>query len=301
MDPGDGRLVVLAGGRWHPVGAVAGRDSTSGRNGMAHPADERILWRLSPGDHNPILVADFQAMSMSPRLSEMLSEHIPGQAVFQIDPIAVLSGKRRYAPLPELAGACADEFTSSGRDRGRVLVVGHCSASPLALRVAGLLSRTRTVTAILVNPLWPVDRDVTAKFTEFLSKFGPADRPAPALDGDPDEVVAAMDQVFRDEVTALAASRGISASAGAFEDLTVWYRAWLSFLLAGRNDTDNGQVAGEATVTVLSDSPALVEVPGLSRDAYQVHELPPQPVGMVTPELADLVAAHVMATLRAPA
>ena len=264
---------------------------------MTHPADEQILRRLSPGDSNPILVADFQAMSMSPRLSETLSEHIPGRTVFQIDPIGVLSGKRLYAPLPQLAAACAEEFLSSGTAAGRVLVVGHCSASPLALRVAGLLAPTRSVTAVLVNPMWPADEHVTAKFVEFLSKFGPADRPAPALDGDPDQVVSTMDQVFRDEVIALAASRGISGSAGVFEDLIVWYRAWLSFLLAARNDTSIEQAVGQATVTVLSDSPALVEVPGLNTGAYPVQELPPQPVGTVTPELAELVANHIMAGL----
>jgi hypothetical protein len=48
---------------------------------------------------------------------------------------------------------------------------------------------------------------------------------------------------------------------------------------------------------VLSDSPALVEVPGLSKGTYPVQQLPPQPVVPVTPELADLVATHIRATL----
>jgi hypothetical protein len=73
---------------------------------MTHSGEARILRRLNPGDANPILVADFQAMSMAPRLSETLSERIHGQAVFQIDPIGVLSEERLYVPLPELAAAC---------------------------------------------------------------------------------------------------------------------------------------------------------------------------------------------------
>lgn len=263
---------------------------------MTHTFDEQILRRLSPGDSDPILVADFQAMSMSPRLSETLSEQIPGQAVFQIDPISVLSGKRLYASLPELAEACAEEFRSTGCQHGQMLVVGHCSASPLALRVAGLLAPAGPTTAVLVNPTWPDDEQVSAKFTEFLGKFGPADRQAPPLDGDPDQAVSAMDNILRDEVTALAARRGVSGSAGVFQDLTLWYRAWLSFLLAGRNDTGSGAV-GQATVTVLSDSPALVQVPGLNKDAYPIQQLPPQPIGTVTPELADLVAKHITAIL----
>ncbi len=260
-------------------------------SGMTHPGDERILRRLSPGDADPILVVDFQAMSMAPRLSEMLSERIPSRAVFQIDPIGVLSGQRLYVPLPKLAAACASELSSAGAAHGHVLVIGHCSAAPLALGVANLLAPARGVTAVLVNPTWPDDAHVAAKFTEFLGKFGPATRPAPDLDADPVQVVSAMEQVFKDEITALATSRGLSSSAGAFSDLILWYRAWLAFLLAGRNDK---RAAGRAAVTVLSDSPSTLEVPGLSRDAYPVRELAPQPVGRVTPELAEMVADHVV-------
>ncbi|MFJ6167547.1 alpha/beta fold hydrolase [Micromonospora orduensis] len=260
---------------------------------MTHSGDERILRRLSSGDTDPILVADFQAMSMSPRMSDMLSERIQGRPVFQIDPIGVLSGERRYVPLSELAAACADEFRESGAQQGRIVVIGHCSAAPLALHVAGLLAHGRAVTAVLVNPTWPRDEHVTVKFDEFLAKFGPAARPAPDLNDDPELVVSAMAQILLDEVTALAASRGVSSSAGAFSDLIVWYRAWLAFLLAGRNDREIRRAAGQAAVTVLSDSPSAVTVPGRDADAYLVRELPPQPVGTVTPELAELVAACV--------
>ena len=259
---------------------------------MTAGVDERILRRLSPGAADPILVADFQAMSMSPRLSEMLGEHLAGRAVFQLDPIAVLSGSRRYLPMPELAAACAQEFRVAGADRGDVLVVGHCSAAPLALRVAAELASTRTVTAVLVNPSWPDDDHVAAKFTEFLGKFGPAPHPVPELSGDPDEVVASLERVFGDKVAALAASRGISGTAGAFTDLIVWYRAWLAFLLAGRNDPPLRPGRWPA-VTVLSDAAPTVAVPGLDRDAYPVREIPPQPVGTVTAELAQIVAAHL--------
>ena len=256
--------------------------------------DELILRRLSAGEANPILVADFQALSLAPRLSEMLSESIQGKPVFQIDPIGVLTGKRLYVPLPELATACANEFLRSGVDDSHVFVVGHCSATALSLRVADLLASSRPVTAVLVQPAWPDGELVKEKFAEYLSKFGTATRPCPDLDADPWQVVSAMEQLFRDEMAALAAGRDLTGSMGAFADLLAWYRGWLAFLLACRNDTSIEQAVGRAAVTVLSDSPSTVEVKGLSRDAYQVRELPtPQPVGPVTRELADLVAAYV--------
>jgi hypothetical protein len=260
---------------------------------MHSDVGEVILRRLSTGGASPVLVADFQTMSIAPRLSEMLSERIQGQPVFQIDPLRVLSGTRLYASLPELAATCAEEFVGSGADHGRVFVVGHCSAAPLAVRVAGLLASARSVTVVLVNPSWPDDDHVTAMFAEFLGGFGTANRPCPALDADPCLVVSVMEQIFREEMIALAASRGLSGSAGAFSDLLVWYRAWLAFLLAGRNDRGTGRAAGRAAVTVLSDCVSAVTVPGLSTDAYRVREMAPQPAGAVTRELADVVAAHV--------
>ncbi|MEV4118620.1 hypothetical protein [Micromonospora sp. NPDC049645] len=256
--------------------------------------DELFLQRLSGGEANPILVADFQALSMAPRLSEMLSENVQGRPVFQIDPIGALSGTRLYIPLPELAAACVDEFLRSGADNGHVFVIGHCSSSALSLRVADMLASSRPVTALLVQPGWPDDELVQEKFDEYLSKFGPATRSCPDLDGDPSTVVAAMEQVFRDEVTALAANRDLGGTMGAFSDLIVWYRGWLAFLLACRNDTSIEGALGRAAVTVLSDSPSTVEVKGLNRDAYQVVELPmPQPAGPIVPELAEFIATQV--------
>lgn len=256
--------------------------------------DEPILRRLSTGAADPILVGDFQSMSMAPRLSEMLSESIQGKPVFQIDPVGVLSGTRLYAPLPELAAACAEEFLSSGAAHGHALVVGHCSSSALSLRVADLLAAKLSVTAVLLQPAWVDDELVAEIFAEFLGKFGPATRACPDLDADPWQVVSAIERLFRHEIDALADRSNLGGAMGAFEDLLVWYRGWLAFLLACRNDTSLEEAVGRAAVTVLSDSPSTITIPGLNKDAYQLCELPsPQPAGPVTPELAKLVAAHV--------
>lgn len=259
---------------------------------MTVPGGERILRRLAPGDTAPILVADFQPMSMAPRLSELLCERLPGRPVFQLDPIGVLSGPRRYLPMRELAAAALRQFRCAGAEHGAVQVVGHCSAAPLSLRIAAGVATARPATAVLVNPSWPDDDHVAAKFAEFLGKFDRVPHPAPALDGDPGLVVASLERVFQQKVAALAASRGISGSAGAMTDLIVWYRAWLAFLLAGRNETPIGTGASPPVV-VLSDAAPTVVVPGLAAGSYPVYQLPPQPVGTVTPELARLVAEHL--------
>lgn len=256
--------------------------------------DDASIRRLSTGAADPILVADFQSMSMAPRLSEMLSESVQGRPVFQIDPVGVLSGTRLYAPLEELAAECVEEFLRSDAAHGHALVIGHCSASALSLRVADQLAARMPVTAVLLQPAWVDDELVTEKFVEYLSKFGPTTRACPDLDGDPGQVVTAFEQLFRDEIDALAQSRNLAGAMGAFEDLLVWYRGWLAFLLACRNDTSLDAAVGRAAVTVLSDSPSEITVPGLAKDAYEIRELPsPQPAGPVTAELAKLVAEHV--------
>ncbi|PTA47769.1 hypothetical protein [Micromonospora sp. RP3T] len=256
--------------------------------------DESILRRLSAGARDPILVADFQPLSPAPRMSQMLSESIEGKPVFQIDPIGVLMGERRYASIPELAGECVEQFRTSGAEDGHTFVVGHCSASALALGVADLLAADRAVTAVLLLPAWPDDELVVEKFGEYAAKFGRTTRPCPDLDADPEHVVAEIEQIFRDEMNALAAGRNLTDAMGAFGDLLVWYRGWLAFLLACRNDVGAGRTGGRAAVTVLSDSPSTVAVKGLDRSAYDVVALPSSyPAGPVTAELAEHVAAYI--------
>jgi hypothetical protein len=102
-----------------------------------------------------------------------------------------------------------------------------------------------------------------------------------------------MEQLFREQIAVLAASKGLSGSAGAFSDLLAWYRAWLAFLLASRNDVSTDHAAGQAAVTVLSDSLPAVTVPGRAREACRMQQVPAQSAGTVTRELAEIVAAHV--------
>jgi len=109
--------------------------------------------------------------------------------------------------------------------------------------------------------------------------------------GSPDSILIVVSNPL-DEMTALAASRGLTDSMGAFSDLLLWYRGWLAFLLAGRNDAPVEMTTGQAEVTVLSDSPSTLTVEGLSKNAYRVCELP-QPTDTVTVEVAKIVATYI--------
>jgi hypothetical protein len=253
-----------------------------------------ILKRLTKGDAEPVLVADFQAWATAPRLSRLLSRRAEGHPVHQVDPIGALSGDRPYLPLQDLAELCAEEFLASDPAGGRVFIVGHCSASALSFHVAELLCDSRDVTTILVGPVWPDVAHVRRRFAETLTNLGAAVRPCPDLDGDPVAAVARMEHVLKAEVDALAASRGLDSAADAFSELLGWYRGWLAFLLACDNDPHKTWETARTKVVALAAPAAHVTIPGLSADAYQLDEVPT--LGQdepITPELAEAVLAQL--------
>ncbi|MFC0003412.1 hypothetical protein [Micromonospora siamensis] len=255
---------------------------------------QTILKRLTKGDAEPVLVADFQAWTTAPRLSRLLSRRADGHPVSQIDPIGVLSGDRPYLPLPELAELCAEEFLAADPAGGRVFIVGHCSASALSLHIAELLGDSHDVTTILVGPVWADLAHVRRRFAETLTNLGAAVRPCPDLDGDPVAAVARMEHVLKAEVDALAASRGLDSAADAFSELVGWYRGWLAFLLACHNDPRKTWDTARTTVVALAAPATQVTIPGLSVGAYRLEEVPAlaqdEPI---TPELAEAVLAYV--------
>lgn len=265
-------------------------------------SEQSILRQLTEGDADPILVAEFRAWTTAPRLSRLLDGEAQGHPIYQIDPVGVLSGDRRYLPVRDLAATAAAEFLASAPVGGRVFIVGHCSASALSLHVARLLEGSRDVTAILVGPVWPDEEHVRSRFAEALSNFGVPDRPCPALDGDPDTAVGRMEQVLKEELDALAASRGVSGAAKAFGELLAWHRGWLAFLLACHNDPpmtwESATTTARTEVIALSRSTADVTVPGLSQDAYQRYHAPVlNEEDPITPELAGCVLAQLRRSL----
>jgi hypothetical protein len=242
--------------------------------------DRPILTQLTAGDAEPVLVADFQEWSTAPRLSRLLSGRSGGRPVYRIDPISVLASDQVYLPLEDLAAACAGEFRSCGPPEGRVFIVGQCAASALSLRVAELLQGTRNVAVILVQPTWPGGEHVWDRFAEFTANLGVADRARPDLDGDPAESVVRMEAMLRDELAAIAAGRGAGETADAFTELLAWYRAWLAFLLACRNDLarhdgrPTARPSAALSITVLAGTASDAVVPGLAPGEYEVVQVP---------------------------
>ncbi|CAL9444062.1 hypothetical protein SUDANB95_02294 [Actinosynnema sp. ALI-1.44] len=248
--------------------------------------------RLSTGDGAAVLVADFQPLTASPRLSRLVSDIATGHPVYQVDPRGAVSGDRLYAALPELAEETAATFlaTEPPEAAGRpVFVVGHCSAAALSLRIADRLAGEREVTAVLVQPSWPGDDHVTERFAEFQGKLGVGGEACPDLDGDPWATITGMEQLMTDGLAAVAKRLGLGKPPLAFAELQVSYRTWLAFLLACRNDRPVKLPADAVAIEVLSDDPAFV-LPGGAANRCRVTPPPPADrPDAVTPELAKHV------------
>ncbi|HLK02439.1 MAG TPA: hypothetical protein VKU39_21365 [Streptosporangiaceae bacterium] len=256
---------------------------------------DMLLRRLAAGDAEPILVADFQAFSSAPRLSQLVCNSAPGRPVYQVDPLAALSQDRPYISLADLAAEAADSFARSQPADGPAYVIGYCSASALALHIATLLARSREATAVLLRPSWPSTQSVEETFSTLAANMGAPQLPCPELDGDPDRSVRSMEEQLAEQLAVLTSSQGLDASADTFGELLLTYRSWLAFLLACSNDSRADTADGPSTVTVLAEAPDSVTVPGLPAGRFKVYPLPVlDDENPVTPEVVELLAAQLL-------
>jgi hypothetical protein len=256
-----------------------------------------IVRQLVAGTARPILVADFQAFSSAPRLSHLVSNRAEGRPVYQVDPLGALSQDRAYISIADLAAEAVGSFTRSQPADGRAFVIGYCSAAALAMHIATLLARTREATAVLLRPTWPGTDNIEATFATLAAKLGARQLPCPELNGDPERRVRDMEQLLRNQLEALITAQGLDRADDTFGELLLTYRSWLAFLLACRNDSLAWPADETAAVTVLSEAPDGVAVPGLCPGQFEVCPLPgfdsDKPI---TPEVVELLVAQITGT-----
>jgi hypothetical protein len=255
---------------------------------------DKIVRRLVTGTAKPVLVADFQAFSSAPRLSRLVSDQTEGRPIYQVDPLDALSQDRPYISLADQAAEAVGAFERSQPADGRAFVIGYCSAAALSMRIATLLARSREATVVLLRPSWPGAETVQDTFKTLAGNLGARQLACPDLDGDPDHCVRSMEELLRAQLAILATSQGLDESADTFRELLLTYRSWLAFLLACRNDSLAAGAAGLTAVTVLTETPESVTVPGLSPGEFEVYPLPASDEdNPVTPEVAELLVARI--------
>ncbi|MDQ2813549.1 MAG: hypothetical protein M3Z75_17190 [Actinomycetota bacterium] len=254
----------------------------------------KIVQQLVTGTAKPVLVADFQAFSSAPRLSHLVSGQAEGRPIYQVDPLDALSQNRPYISIADLAAEAADAFARSQPADGPAFVIGYCSAAALSVHIATLLGRSREATAVLLRPSWPDSEGIEQTFATLAANIGAPQLPCPDLDGDPGHCVQRMEELLRGELQTLVVSQGLDASADTFGELLLTYRSWLAFLLACRNDSLPGWAGRTTAVTVLTEAPDSVAVPGLSPAEFEVCPLPvADGDNPVTPEVVELLVAQI--------
>jgi hypothetical protein len=257
---------------------------------------DKIVQQLVTGSAKPVLVADFQAFSSAPRLSDLVSGQAEGRPVYQVDPLNALSQGRPYISIADLAAEAVASFARSQPADGPVFVIGYCSAAALSVHIATLLARSRKATAVLLRPSWPDAESIEGTFATLASNVGARQLACPDLDGDPAHCVRRMEELLRTELATLVTSQGLDPSADTFGELLLTYRSWLAFLLACRNDSLAGWAGGTTAVTVLTETPDSVTVPGLPPGGFEVCPLPVADAdNPVTPEVVELLVAKIAA------
>ncbi len=255
---------------------------------------DEIVRQLVTGAAKPVLVADFQAFSSAPRLSHLVSGQAEGRPVYQVDPLNALSQGRPYISIADLAAEAVASFARSQPADGPVFVIGYCSAAALSVRIATLLARSREATAVLLRPSWPDTEGIKDTFAMLAANLGARQLPCPELDGDPGRCVRRMEELLRAKLEALVTSQGLDGSADTFGELLLTYRSWLAFLLACRNDSLAGWAGGTTAVTVLTEAPDSVTVPGLPAGEFEVCPLPVlDEDNPITPEVVELLVAQI--------
>jgi len=246
---------------------------------------------LSNGHAAPILVADFQPFSASARLSDLISAKARDSPVYQLDPLVCLSQRDTYLTLADIAGEYAAAFEVADPVSSEFCVVGYCSAAALALHIARLLAGTRKAVTILVRPVWPDTALVHRQFAQFRTELGSRHHARPDLNCDPGQVIKEMEGMLRADLSALAAERGVRQTNPAFTVLLKRYRAWLSFLLAIRNDLPLPWALDERVCVFAGTSePVVIPWGGASDcEVTRLTSLDAEP--LVSPDLAGAVLA----------
>ncbi|SRR6266705_859558 len=253
---------------------------------------EPMFERLTADGAEPVFVADFQRVSSTPRFGELLSVGHSGHPVYQADPVGYLAARSGYQPLAELAELYASAFLGTGAVERAVTVVGYCSAAALSLRIAERLARSCEVRAILVRPAWPDDVMIDSEFARLRVNLGAAKTACPDLATDNASILRRMEQLLRADLRTMITARNLHEPSVLASGLHARSLAWLSFLLACREDVKapwRGVPAPE--VVTLPAGDALV--PWIDPGAYPVTRISAADEGEEADRmLADLVLSR---------
>ena len=199
-----------------------------------------------PGTAGSVVVVDFVKFSGDRSAADLVAEAMPHHQVLRADPVGDLTDLGRSLTVDELTEAYASRVEQVAGTP--TLVVGYCSAAPLATALATALSRTSAVEGapaggapgeggvplLLITPGYPLPSHVVEDLVEIRTTLG---RPDPGQVGElPTEVgpaLAWVEDVLAADLTATAEAMGASPEEAEVlvVELGARYRAWLGYLV----------------------------------------------------------------------
>ncbi|MER6738267.1 hypothetical protein [Streptomyces puniciscabiei] len=212
---------------------------------------------VAAGSRQSVFVFEFGEVGTTRRLSESLAKGGDDSAIYAIDPVADIARLPGYVVLPELAERYAGMVAGLHQD-GPLVVVGYCSASVLALRVAELLRADQTVRTVLVQPTkpdLPLIRGEYARIRQSLA-VAEADAAVSLDEADaPPDLYHRLDQALARDEAAWAVGRGVSGTSPALAFMASRHRAWLSVLLSSHEAVASTRCPDDALVVESAEQP----------------------------------------------
>ncbi|GLV87983.1 hypothetical protein Slala03_76720 [Streptomyces lavendulae subsp. lavendulae] len=192
------------------------------------------LSALSSGSGSHVVVVDFTKFSGEQTASTLLGALVEGRSLLRADPVADLSITTGWLSLSDLAGAYAELL--AGMDEPPVVLVGYCSAAPLALAIAAELADSgQRVPVQLIAPGFPDRQLVLDELDELRRTIGaPSMSAGLGLDDDSRSAMKQIRGVLQTDLVAAAVANGLSAIEAEIltEELGARYSAWLAYLLS---------------------------------------------------------------------
>jgi thioesterase domain-containing protein len=188
---------------------------------------------LQAGEGPDLVVVDFVQFSTGRSIGDALVAALPGRTVLRVDTVADL-GETGYVELSALARSYAKALAAQAVTP--LVLVGYCSAAPLAIAIGAELQDAGVAVAelLLVTPSFPDRTQVTAELREILTDFELSADTTPELPAEATDAAARVRQLVVDCLTQAAVAQDMSAFEAEIlvEELGKRYIAWLAYLIA---------------------------------------------------------------------
>jgi hypothetical protein len=194
----------------------------------------KIVQILAKGDASAVAVVDFAEFTSRGTLAELICRDLPGHTVLRIDAVTAYDADDLAVDqlsLDELARACAREL----RQDAPSLVVGYCSASSLAVRIAAELAGPGAAPAVvLVEPTWLTPVHIRGELKSVRASLHASDEYTGPIDA------ASLSALLRADATRELTRQGLPDEEVEMcaELLVARYDTWFGFLLMTLRDTE---------------------------------------------------------------